>query len=51
MFGLAASLLAFLLHGFLDSFLEFTSIYVLFWMLLGLLAVAPSLHSEPGATV
>jgi O-antigen ligase len=51
MFGLAASLLAFLLHGFLDSFLEFTSIYVLFWMLLGLLVVAPSLHSETGVTV
>jgi hypothetical protein len=49
--GLAASLLAFLLHGFLDYFLEFTSIYVLFWMLIGLLVAAPSLRPEPGVTV
>jgi O-antigen ligase len=35
--GLVAALLAFLLHGLFDYFLEFTSIYLLFWTLLGLL--------------
>ena len=35
--GLVAALLAFMLHGFLDYFLEFTSIYLLFWTLLALL--------------
>lgn len=38
--GLVAALLAFLLHGLLDHFLEFTSIYLLFWTILGLLVVA-----------
>jgi hypothetical protein len=35
--GIGAALLAFLLHGLLDYFLDFTSIYLLFWTLLGLL--------------
>ncbi|MEW5988013.1 MAG: O-antigen ligase family protein, partial [Chloroflexota bacterium] len=34
--GLGGSLFAFLLHGLLDAFLNFTPIYLLFWMVLGL---------------
>ena len=36
--AVAGSLAAFLTHSFFDYFLEFTSIYLLFWMLLGLVA-------------
>ncbi len=35
--GLAGGLMAFLVHGLLDYFLEFVSLYLLFWMLLGLI--------------
>ncbi len=34
--GLTASLLAFLIHGLVDYFLEFTPLYLLFWVTLGL---------------
>lgn len=34
--GLGGSLLAFLIHGFSDYFLEFVSLYLLFWIVLGL---------------
>jgi hypothetical protein len=37
--GLGASLLAFLVHGLLDYFLEFVSTYLLFWIILGLIVV------------
>jgi hypothetical protein len=33
--GLAASLVAFFVHGTLDYFLEFTSVYLLFWLIVG----------------
>jgi hypothetical protein len=33
--GVMASVLAFFAHGLLDYFLQFTSLYLLFWMLLG----------------
>jgi hypothetical protein len=35
---LTAALAAFAIHGLIDYFLEFTSIYLLFWMTLGALA-------------
>lgn len=38
--GLIGSLTAFLVHGFVDYFLEFTSIYFTFWMIVALIAVA-----------
>jgi O-antigen ligase len=34
--GLAASLAAFLVHGVFDYFLEFTPVYLLFWLVVGL---------------
>ncbi len=37
--GIAAGLLAFALHGLFDYFLEFMGVQLLFWVLLGLLAV------------
>ena len=36
--GLGASLLAFFVHGTLDYFLDFTPVYVLFWLIVGLSA-------------
>ncbi len=33
--GFSASLLAYLVHGFLDYFLEFTPVYLLFWLIVG----------------
>jgi O-antigen ligase/polysaccharide polymerase Wzy-like membrane protein len=44
--GLAASLLAFFLHGLLDYFLEFTPVYLLFWLIVGLLLAAQSLRRD-----
>lgn len=35
--GVVAALLALLLHGLVDYFLDFTSMYLLFWTLLGIL--------------
>ena len=35
--GVGGSLLAFLVHGLVDYFLEFTPLYLLFWMTLGLI--------------
>lgn len=37
--GLGGALLAFLLHGLFDYFLGFVSLYLLFWIVLGLLVV------------
>jgi O-antigen ligase len=34
--GLGASLVAFFVHGTLDYFLDFTPVYVLFWLIVGL---------------
>jgi hypothetical protein len=34
--GLSASLLAFYLHSTVDSFLEFTPVYLLFWLIVGM---------------
>ncbi len=46
--GAGGSLLAFLAHGLLDYFLEFTSLYLLFWMSLGWIAALGSLsHQNP----
>jgi O-antigen ligase len=49
--GLCASLLAYLLHSGLDAFLDFTSVYLLLWVVLGLSLAAPELNacelSEP----
>jgi O-antigen ligase len=33
--GLSASLLAYFVHGLLDYFLEFTPVYLLFWLIVG----------------
>ena len=41
--GLGGSLLAFLLHGTLDYYLEFTGLSVLFWMVLGLMVAVARL--------
>ena len=35
--GLATALIAFFLHGAVDYFMEFTPIYGLFWLILGLM--------------
>jgi hypothetical protein len=35
--ALGGSFLAFFIHGFLDYFLEFVSLYLLFWMVAGLI--------------
>jgi O-antigen ligase len=43
--GFAASLLAYFLHGGLDSFLEFTPVYLLFWIVLGLSMAASELKT------
>jgi O-antigen ligase len=43
--GFAASLLAYFLHGGLDSFLDFTPVYLLFWVVLGLGAATAELES------
>jgi hypothetical protein len=43
--GFAASLLAYFLHGGLDSFLEFTPVYLLFWVVLGLSMAASELKA------
>jgi O-antigen ligase len=40
--GLCASLATFFLHGMLDYFLDFTPIYLLFWMVVGLCASLPT---------
>jgi hypothetical protein len=47
--GVGGSLLAFLIHGLLDYFLEFTSLSLLFWMSLGLIAVLGSLSHQKGS--
>lgn len=44
--GLAGSLLSFLLHGLLDAFLGFTPIYLLFWMVMGLIATLTVSYSS-----
>jgi hypothetical protein len=36
--GVTAAIVAFLVHGLLDSFLAFTPTALLLWMLLGMLA-------------
>ncbi|HEY1291733.1 MAG TPA: O-antigen ligase family protein [Chloroflexota bacterium] len=41
--GLVASLLAYFLHSGLDSFLEFTPVYMLFWIILGMSAAQSKL--------
>ncbi|MBV9322905.1 MAG: O-antigen ligase family protein [Chloroflexi bacterium] len=41
--GFAASVLAYFVHGGLDSFLEFTPVYLLFWVVLGLSMAAAEL--------
>ncbi|HEX8967400.1 MAG TPA: O-antigen ligase family protein, partial [Chloroflexota bacterium] len=53
--GLAAAMAAFLIHGLLDYFLEFTPTYLLFWLVAGL-AIAlerrvldPKLYPAPVA--
>jgi hypothetical protein len=38
--GLCASLLAYFLHSGLDAFLDFTSVYLLFWVIVGLSVAA-----------
>jgi O-antigen ligase len=44
--GLSASLLAFFVHGTLDYFLDFTPVYLLFWLIVGLsAAVSEKLES------
>jgi hypothetical protein len=43
--GFAASLLAYFLHSGLDSFLEFTPVYLLFWVVLGLSMAASELKA------
>jgi hypothetical protein len=49
--GIGASLLVFLLHGFLDYFLWSTSVSLLFWMLLGLtIAVTRLVRSSSPAS-
>ena len=40
---LGASLLAFFVHSTLDSFLEFTPVYLLFWLIIGMSASAAKL--------
>jgi hypothetical protein len=42
--GLGLSLLAFLVHGLLDSFLAFTPTALLFWIVLGLAAAVQKPH-------
>jgi hypothetical protein len=42
--GLGASLLAFFVHGTLDYFLEFTPVYLLFWLIVGLAMAAAELE-------
>jgi hypothetical protein len=49
--GLAVSLLAFFLHGLLDYFLEFTPVYLLFWLIVGLLLAAQHLRGQPAPGV
>jgi O-antigen ligase len=41
--ALGASFLAFFVHGFLDYFLEFVALYLLFWMVAGLIVSAEQL--------
>jgi hypothetical protein len=43
--GFAASLLAYFLHSGLDAFLDFTAVYLLFWVVLGLAAATAELES------
>ena len=43
--GIAASLLAYFLHSSLDSFLDFTPVFLLFWAVLGLAAATAELDS------
>lgn len=47
--GLAASLLAWYVHGFFDYFYEFTPTYVAFWLIVGLLTGGP-LRRQDGFT-
>ena len=48
-FGLGAALAAYLVHGTLDYFLEFTPTYALFWLLAGLLtALGSNQDGNPG---
>ncbi len=43
--GLCASLLAYFLHSGLDAFLDFTSVYLLFWVIVGLTIAALELDT------
>jgi hypothetical protein len=43
--GFAASLLAYFLHSVLDSFLDFKSVYLLFWVVVGMAAATSELDS------
>lgn len=47
--ALSAALLAFLVHGLVDYFLEFTSLYALFWLVIGLVAALPRLAGDNGS--
>jgi hypothetical protein len=46
--GLGLGVIAFLVHGLLDSFLAFTPTALLFWMLLGMIGEARPDGSEVG---
>jgi hypothetical protein len=43
--GLSASLVAYLLHSGLDAFLDYTAVYLLFWMIVGLSLAALKLDA------
>jgi putative inorganic carbon (hco3(-)) transporter len=45
--GTMASMLAFFVHGLLDYFFQFTSLYLLFWMLLGLVLALERTQGRP----
>lgn len=45
--ALVGSLVAFLVHGLLDYFLEFVALYLFFWMLLGLIVSSSRLGRQP----
>ncbi len=44
--GIAASLVAWYIHGFFDYFFEFTPTYVAFWLLVALLVGSPGRRSD-----
>jgi hypothetical protein len=47
--GIMASMLAFFVHGLLDYFFQFTSLYLLFWMLLGLVMALERAQEQTSA--